>query len=606
MAFGEVYAALSGIGDNLYKGMDDAWKRKQDEEGASAMARLFGAAPASPGVAGPGLSAAPAATPSTPLPTFAQGGTYLDTLIGKESSGNASAKNPNSSATGLGQFTTGTWGSLAAKRPELGLTPDGRTDPEQAKRATLALAEENAKVLQANGGHAPTDGNLYLAHFLGGGGAARFLTGLNQNPDAPAIAYVGADQAAANKTIFYNRDGTPKTAREVYAERTSKFGGGQPQQVDVRTALSGQNPADLPAPNAAEAQFVVPGQQAAATGMAPPQPQAGPAAQPQPINAADLRALYASEKTRPLAMELFKAKLSGKDIQHVDLGDAVGWFQNGREIARTPKVKDDATGEIKEYRLYRQQTQEAGQAPQDFTTWSRENKRAGATSITVGDKERQVTEVRKQIAEELGFKPGTQDYNRVVLEGKAPAPAADKAPTEGQSNANLYVRRMEEAEAVLSRPEISAASVGMKDRLAAKIPGVGNYAVSPEYQQAEQAQRDFINATLRRESGAAISPSEFENAQKQYFPQPGDKPPNLAQKARNRQTAIEGIRAAAGPAYTRPIPAQAPGQSQAAAPQQAPAQNSAPEGATATNPQTGQKLMRRGGQWVPVGAGPGA
>jgi hypothetical protein len=72
---------------------------------------------------------------------------------------------------------------------------------------------------------------------------------------------------------------------------------------------------------------------------------------------------------------------------------------------------------------------------------------------------------------------------------------------------------------------------------------IGNAAMSSESQRAEQAQRDFVNAVLRRESGAVISPSEFANAQKQYFPQPNDKPETLAQKARNRKIAIEGLMA---------------------------------------------------------------
>ena len=79
--------------------------------------------------------------------------------------------------------------------------------------------------------------------------------------------------------------------------------------------------------------------------------------------------------------------------------------------------------------------------------------------------------------------------------------------------------------------------------------GVGNYSQSPEYQQAKQARDDFINAQLRRESGAAIAPSEYTNADRQYFPQPGDGPEVLAQKAKNRALAVEGMRRAAGPSY---------------------------------------------------------
>jgi hypothetical protein len=52
-----------------------------------------------------------------------------------------------------------------------------------------------------------------------------------------------------------------------------------------------------------------------------------------------------------------------------------------------------------------------------------------------------------------------------------------------------------------------------------------------------------VNAVLRRESGAVISPEEFANAERQYFPQIGDSRPVIEQKARNRRAAIEGMRA---------------------------------------------------------------
>jgi hypothetical protein len=65
-------------------------------------------------------------------------------------------------------------------------------------------------------------------------------------------------------------------------------------------------------------------------------------------------------------------------------------------------------------------------------------------------------------------------------------------------------------------------------------------------QRTEQARRDFINATLRQESGAAIGASEFENASKQYFPQPGDGKEVIAQKAANRKLVIAGFKRSAG------------------------------------------------------------
>jgi hypothetical protein len=75
-----------------------------------------------------------------------------------------------------------------------------------------------------------------------------------------------------------------------------------------------------------------------------------------------------------------------------------------------------------------------------------------------------------------------------------------------------------------------------------------NAFTSSARQQAETAQRDFVSATLRQESGAAIAPSEFDNQRKIYFPQPGDSPETVAMKAKLRDVAIEGLRLSAGPA----------------------------------------------------------
>lgn len=67
-------------------------------------------------------------------------------------------------------------------------------------------------------------------------------------------------------------------------------------------------------------------------------------------------------------------------------------------------------------------------------------------------------------------------------------------------------------------------------------------------QKADAAQRDFIAATLRYESGAAVPPSEFSNQYKTFFPMPGDGPEVIDQKRQQRERAIEGLKVSAGPA----------------------------------------------------------
>lgn len=135
--------------------------------------------------------------------------------------------------------------------------------------------------------------------------------------------------------------------------------------------------------------------------------------------------------------------------------------------------------------------------------------------------------------------------------GQAPYNPNQAKMTETQSNANLFGTRAAESNKILQRLEgkYSPAGIQFQESMVGSLPGVSyvaNKALSPETQQAAQAQRDFVTAILRKESGAAISASEFDNARKQYFDQPGDSAQVKTQKAKNRQTAIQGIQAAAG------------------------------------------------------------
>lgn len=157
-----------------------------------------------------------------------------------------------------------------------------------------------------------------------------------------------------------------------------------------------------------------------------------------------------------------------------------------------------------------------------------------------------------------------------------PAIAKKAAPmTEGQANAALYADRMRASEKIILANEKAGQSPTGK---ALEIVPGGNYLQSEGYQLYEQARRDFINAVLRRESGAVISDQEFANAEKQYFPRPGDSEAVLKQKAENRRIAIEGVSRAAGSSY-KPEgapPAAAPAPQAAPAPAPA-AQQPAPQ-----------------------------
>jgi hypothetical protein len=119
---------------------------------------------------------------------------YFRKTMGAESSGNPNAKNPRSSATGLFQFTSGTWKSMMRKHPELGLTADGRTDPAQQKRAMEKFTQGNLASLK-KAGLPVTNGTLYLAHFAGDGGAKALL---RADARTPVEQVLGPKAVAAN------------------------------------------------------------------------------------------------------------------------------------------------------------------------------------------------------------------------------------------------------------------------------------------------------------------------------------------------------------------------------------------------------------------------
>lgn len=118
-----------------------------------------------------------------------------------------------------------------------------------------------------------------------------------------------------------------------------------------------------------------------------------------------------------------------------------------------------------------------------------------------------------------------------------------------QSKALLFGSRMQAAEKILNemaaqgteRPSVMKGVVEGIPLVGRAAGAVANNASTPQQQKVEQAQRDFINAVLRRESGAAIAEPEFENARKQYFPAVGDSQAVIQQKAQNRQLATKGI-----------------------------------------------------------------
>jgi hypothetical protein len=167
----------------------------------------------------------------------------LAAMAARESRFDPLARNDQSSARGLMQFTEATW--LEAVRDHgaaHGLAGEAallRTDPQTGAisapnprvrerildlrfnpRLSAALAGERTaaarQMLERDFGRRPGTADLYAAHLLGPTGARRFLRALAESPDSPATEAVSEDALRRNRNVFVARDGRPFSLAEVH------------------------------------------------------------------------------------------------------------------------------------------------------------------------------------------------------------------------------------------------------------------------------------------------------------------------------------------------------------------------------------------------------
>ena len=155
-------------------------------------------------------------------------------IIQNESGGDPNIPNKNSTAKGLGQFIDSTWLTMVKRyRPDIAAGKSNaqiialKTNAPLAREMTTRYVEENARALRS-AGMPVTDGNLYLAHFLGAGGAVKLLSA--QDKSQPVVNLVGQKVVDANRFI------QGKSVQWVIDWTARKMGqqGGRTQQRMVR------------------------------------------------------------------------------------------------------------------------------------------------------------------------------------------------------------------------------------------------------------------------------------------------------------------------------------------------------------------------------------
>jgi hypothetical protein len=177
---------------------------------------------------------------------------YLYNQARIESSLDPGAKAKTSSASGLFQFTRQTWlqtlkthggahglqwaadaiarsgNRMVIADPAMRTAIDAlRFDPATSSAMAAEFASDNGEQLETALGRAAEPVDLYLAHFLGAGGATAFLRAHDADPAAPAAPLL-PDAAAANRPIFYAADGRARSLGEIRASFAAKLGTATP------------------------------------------------------------------------------------------------------------------------------------------------------------------------------------------------------------------------------------------------------------------------------------------------------------------------------------------------------------------------------------------
>jgi hypothetical protein len=173
---------------------------------------------------------------------------YLLATAKMESNFNPTAQASTSSAKGLFQFIDQTWlGTVKEAGSQFGYgqyadaitrSPSGsysvsdpsakaaimnlRNDPVVSSAMAGALTQSNSFKLTGAIGRRPSDAELYMAHFMGVGGAAKLINSATDTPNAIGASLFPA-AAEANQSIFYERGGQARTVAQVYSNLASRY-----------------------------------------------------------------------------------------------------------------------------------------------------------------------------------------------------------------------------------------------------------------------------------------------------------------------------------------------------------------------------------------------
>jgi hypothetical protein len=289
---------------------------------------------------------------------------YLLATAKMESNFNPTASASTSSARGLYQFIDQTWlGTVKEAGTQLGygkyadaITKSSsgsysvsdpaarsaimklRDDPAAASSMAAVLTQSNSFKLTGMIGRRPTDGELYMAHFMGVSGAAKLISNAEGNPNASG-AQLFPNAAAANRSIFYDSSGRARSVSEVHSVLTARYAGAANSQatrsamasvggIPAAAAVASAAPAAAPIDNAAYLSSFPPS--ATPVTMASASSAANTSASTDPM----FRSLFQpGDRTQPVSSAVHELWGNSSSLTSVATADA------GATTSQTPDVR---------------------------------------------------------------------------------------------------------------------------------------------------------------------------------------------------------------------------------------------------------------------------
>lgn len=140
--------------------------------------------------------------------------------------------------------------------------------------------------------------------------------------------------------------------------------------------------------------------------------------------------------------------------------------------------------------------------------------------------------------------------NKISIENAQTKTGTGKPPTDTQITNAGYASRIAQSNKIIDSKLDALKNMNyLQFKLVESNSPLANRTLTPDQRQAAQAMRNFITAKLRKESGAAISPTEFDDARTTYFPALGDDEGTLANKKQLRDSVLNNLVQGSGSAY---------------------------------------------------------